>query len=116
MLKILVNHNNGYGNIKLINFGNKIEYPETLVNVINNFAITTNSIPNLHSFKITITGTFNVINVNKLASPIIIVLKITLLKNTLFTVNLKNIELEYCIKEEEAIRKLCYELYHIFYR
>lgn len=94
--------------------------PKALVNISNNFAITTLSNINENSVKIEILEPFDFEQINPIEINFCEKMEVDndldISQDNLLKQNLKNLRLEHCNKEEkDAIRKLCFEYRDIFY-
>ena len=125
IVKIPVTFSNGQGIFPYTKFNRGVESPRSLVNVINNFAITciTNSLETpvkLEFIKPLTIEKFDPIEINvttKLGTDTDLD-NITTDPNTdhILKENLKRTRLDHCNDEErEAIEKICYEYRDIFY-
>lgn len=117
--KIPVNTNQGIGVLNYIDF-HKVEMPEALVNIENNFAITTLTNSSENPVKITLLEPLNIepIDINEINFTEKMETDIELNEycDDLQKSNLKNLRLEHCNQEEyDSIRKLCYEFRDIFH-
>lgn len=120
VVKIPVKHNCDAGILEYTNFDNGVEMPKALVNVMNNFAITTLTNIKENPVKIKFSEPLdieplNLIDVNfveKMETDDILSKE----QDNLLKQNLKNLRLEHCNEEEKhVIRELCYEYRDVFY-
>lgn len=120
IVKIPVNQCNGMGILKKQNFGKNVETPYSVVNVINNFAITT--IKNLNKNPITLNfekpldiEPLNLTEIN-FVEKIDGKNNLEYEQDTYLKENLRNLRLNHTNQEEnDKIRKLCFEFRDIFY-
>lgn len=120
VVKLPVKMQSGSGILNYLKFSDGIETPKALVNVENNFAITTivNSTEksvNLNIFEAIDIEPLNLLEINCM-EKMEIDNDFSITQDNVLKQNLKNIRLDHCNKEErEAIRKLCFDYRDIFY-
>lgn len=120
IVKIPVNIKEGLGVIEYFKFDKNVEMPKALVNVVNNFAITTILNSNENPIEIKIDQPFDIEPINVFDVNFYEKMDIDepydLEYNNLLKSNLQNLRLGHCNKEEQSeIRKLCLEFRDIFY-
>ena len=120
VVRIPVNLINGTGILNYEQFYTGLEMPKALVNIENNFALTTITNINENPIKIDFfepleIEPLNLIDVN-FVEKMDMDIDLSYEQDSLLKQNLKNLRLDHCNKEEkDAIRKLCFDYRDIFY-
>lgn len=119
VVKIPVNHENGVGILDYQNFRDGLEIPKAIVNIKNNFAITTLTNSNDYSIKLNILKPLEIEPLNLLDINFINQsenINGNSEQDLILKDNLKNIRLDHCNSEEKQfLKKLCFEYRDIFH-